>query len=839
MGNEEMTWRQTRRMTLGIRRPTRPGHCRPISPAIAARVTIALFVGCFCPTAPAQEEAVGDIPELTIESLYHPTDQFEHLTDSPRYVWLATGENQSAAVLIEKTKEGWRLVDQSNGDRQDWKFARILQDALQPFHPAESPTTKGESDDGESGEGKAEKNRRSKWIDPIIGSIKSLATPMIAKIDKSLVWINVPQIYCAADDRSLLKQDDTSQTIKVITQDASNFDDATLDPTGRRVAYTLDGDLYVYELDADSTRRLTDDASKDRLNGRLDWIYQEEIFGRNNYKGFWFSPDGNHLAALRIDNTNVAKYSLGNSALASGVDAATPYPLPGQKIPVAWLTVFDLQSGSQTDLLDPIKSAADQTIITGVWWNTISGDLLYCLSDRRQQRRDLMRWKPTADDAPTMLLREQSAYWIEPPKTPVPLTQAKFYWYSQVDSGRGRVYTIDTDAQTKTAVTPADFHVREMILVKQKLLVLGSEDPTEQHVFEAVPAIDGEVPSTTTLLPITSQPGWHEPQFQSTQSGVVNHPDELGIWLDSYSSIDQPAVVDLRRERFGQNKNDGPDQRGEHPVRLHQVKLKLRRPLLPSEKVSIVVDGDISLTGWLTKPTISTGQKLGVVIEVYGGPQTSVATNRWHGRKRLCRDFRAKNGIATLVVDNRSSISGGVIGSWPVSQRFGEIESSDTIAVADWLSKRSWVDASRIAITGWSFGGYLVARVMTRSDKFAAGVAGGSVTDWHQYDAFYTERYMGFPDHNKSGYESSSILNEADQLHGRLLLIHGEMDDNVHPRGTFDLVHSLQKAGKSFDLMIYPGEKHSVRKRAAKFHLEVLTESFLHKNVSGSSRDDR
>lgn len=802
-----------------------------------------------------QDGSAAAIPDLSLESIYHPAKKFEHVTGEPSVQWVFANPDRSRVSLVGKTGGVWQWIDPENGDRRPWRLAKNLALVLSPIR---------QMNDDSKGQPAAVGDP---WIDPIIRSIRTTAKPMVTRVGDVLVWIDLPAMDQPGIDRanmgsaeSMTKPGDGQSNrttsgegfadrfagvVKIIARDAAKFDDVTVDPTARRIGYTIDGDMYVHDLERATTRRLTEDGSDDRLSGRLDWIYQEEIFGRGNFRGFWFSPDGNHVAVLKIDNASVAKYQLGDSSSPSGIVPATPYPLPGQPIPVAWLTVFDLQSQTSVDVIDPVRSASKESIVTGVWWHPISGELLYCVSDRYQQRRDLMRWSPSAGHPkPDLVLSERSDHWIEPPQRPIAIGDQSILWYSQVESGVGRVFKVNCVDRTKTAITPEHFHVRQIQMVAKDLLAItGCEDPTEQHVYLVNLNHDRDSTSGPPMRRITNQTGWHSPDFAIRPIATPWSANESFDWIDSHCTIDRPATATVRTTRWFE---DGPQS--EDRFCISDSKLRLKEPLMPSERVSIPVGQDVSVTGWLTKPIPAGGQRVsgrrvgsqrvggqraGVVIEVYGGPQSSVATNRWHGNKRLRREFRARRGIATLVVDNRSSVLGGVAGSWPVAGQFGEIESADTIEAARWLSDQSWVDAKRIAITGWSFGGYLVNRVMTRSDRFVAGVAGGSVTDWRHYDAFYTERYMGSPVANSDGYQRSSVMEDAANLSGDLLLIHGEVDDNVHPRGTLDFAAALQNAGKQFELMIYPGEKHSIKDPARRYHLETMVESFLMQRLIG------
>ena len=214
-------------------------------------------------------------------------------------------------------------------------------------------------------------------------------------------------------------------------------------------------------------------------------------------------------------------------------------------------------------------------------------------------------------------------------------------------------------------------------------------------------------------------------------------------------------------------------------------------------------------------------------METYGGPGAAVVTNRWSGNRALYRELMARRGIATLIVDNRSSAGRGIVDTWAIKGKVGEVECRDLLSAVDWLQSQPWVDSERLAVRGWSFGGFLTLYAMTHSKAFRAGIAGGPVTDWREYDSFYTERYMGLPADNPKGYDDTAPARVADKMHGKVLLIHGEVDDNVHPSNTLRMAAALQKAGKDFDLMIYPGAAHAVHQPHQVWHLMKMTDRFL------------
>ena len=238
------------------------------------------------------------------------------------------------------------------------------------------------------------------------------------------------------------------------------------------------------------------------------------------------------------------------------------------------------------------------------------------------------------------------------------------------------------------------------------------------------------------------------------------------------------------------------------------------------------------LSGILIKPSNFDPQKrYPVLCHVYGGPQAPVVRNRWGGSTYLWHQYLAQQGYVIWLSDNRASTHEGVRGAWSMHLEMGKTELQDLEDGLGWLSRKPWIDRNRIGIWGWSYGGYLVSYALTHSKLFKAGIAGAPVTDWRNYDAIYTERYMGLPKDNPEGYKKASPVHAASQLKGRLLLIHGALDDNVHLSNTLQFSNALQKAGKQFEMMIYPNNRHGITRPGQSRHLRDLMTEFILKNL--------
>jgi dipeptidyl-peptidase-4 len=230
-------------------------------------------------------------------------------------------------------------------------------------------------------------------------------------------------------------------------------------------------------------------------------------------------------------------------------------------------------------------------------------------------------------------------------------------------------------------------------------------------------------------------------------------------------------------------------------------------------------------------PDFDPSKKYPVMSFTYSGPQAPSVRNAWGGGAQMWHQLLAQKGYIIWVCDNRTASNKGVESAWGVYRNFGELELRDLEDGVSWLKSQPYVDGSRIGIWGWSYGGFMTSYALTHSQSFKLGIAGGSVTDWRDYDSIYTERYMGTPQNNPEGYRKASPLHNAKDLHGKILLIHGTMDDNVHVQNTIQFAYELQKANKPFQLMLYPKSRHGVTDPLLLKHMRQMMTDFIVQNL--------
>jgi dipeptidyl-peptidase 4 len=599
---------------------------------------------------------------------------------------------------------------------------------------------------------------------------------------------------------------------------------AELSPTGQHVVFVRGNDLWAIDTQQAETRRLTENGSDELLNGILDWVYQEELYGRGNFKGFWFSPDGTQLAYLQLDQTPVQHYQVHDSISFRQTLEDTRYPKAGDPIPAARIWTLALDSDQQREV-DLSRFPIEDRLIVRVTWSP-DNQLWLQIQNRVQTRQHVVRVGRDSNAAETAF-EELSPGWIEVLTEPQFLPGGDFLWLSDLPDGRRHLYRWDAKLQQLVALTAGDWDVAELSAISsdgQTAFVTGNiSHPTETQLI-AVDVASGQQRQLTT------DPGTH--RIRVSGSGKY--------FIDTFSSLRQPPITWLKS-------TDGAVRRVlAAPISDRHRYLAIREP----ELLTITARDGLELQSMILLPQgiephpITSGNtsaggvepevnapRLPVLFYVYGGPQAPTVSNAWQGGNYWWHQYLCQQGYAVVLSDNRSARGRGIKDTWTIHRDMGRVELADLEDAVDWVAQQAWADPQRIGMWGWSYGGYFTAYALTHSQKFRAGISGAPVTDWHNYDAIYTERYMGLPQENEQGYKTSSTVLAAKNLHGRLLLIHGERDDNVHMSNTLQLANALQRAGKPFEMMIYPKNRHGVVEPMQRFHLYQTMTDFLERNL--------
>lgn len=604
--------------------------------------------------------------------------------------------------------------------------------------------------------------------------------------------------------------DSESDTVRQLTHSPDKKERlAELSPTGKQVAFVYENNLWVVDCESTELKQLTKDGTVEVLNGILDWVYQEELYGRGNFKGFWWSPDGKRIAFLRLDQTPVPSYQVSDSISYGQSLEATRYPKAGQPLPTVDVWLADLESGSMTKV-DLDAWGENDRLVGRVTWSP-EAELWLQVFNRVQNKQDLVRVNG-ANGATDVLFSEASPGWIEIRGTPEFLPDGDFLWLSDLPEGRTHLYKVSAKSGQRSQLTSGDWDVDSLLSVSadhKTAFVSGNiSHPTESQLIAV--AIESGVATQ-----VTSAPGSHR----------VNLSASGEYFIDVFSSTFSQPFATLHTIN------------GDH-IRAIEVPVSDRHDFLdiqPPRSFAVKTKDGVELQSQLLLPNgvdpAKPETKLPVIFHVYGGPQAPTVRNSWGGRNYWWHQMLAQQGFAVVLCDNRAARGRGVKDTWTIRGDMCRVELKDLEEAVAWVKQQPWADAERIGLWGWSYGGYFTSYALTHSDSFTCGIAGAPVTDWRNYDAIYTERYMDLPQVNEAGYDSSSVVKAAENLSGKLMIIHGERDDNVHMSNTLQLVYALQKAGKQFELMIYPKNRHGIVDPDQRYHMHRMMTEFFKRHL--------
>jgi dipeptidyl-peptidase-4 len=581
---------------------------------------------------------------------------------------------------------------------------------------------------------------------------------------------------------------------------------AKLSPDARQVAFVRENDIYAVDLSSGEEQRITFDGSETIINGTTDWVYEEELGLRDAFR---WSPDGSRLAYWRFDQSPIRTYWL--------VDAMPLYPeLNGVRYPKAGEANSTVQVGSvelasgETTWFD--IGSEDEIYIARMEWAASSDEVVIQRLNRHQSQLDLLLGDARTG-ATSLLFSERDEAWLNANNDLHWIDGGQgFTWTSDRD-GFSHVYLYDRSGRMVRQLTRGSWDVTAFHGVDEEtgriFFTAASESPITRSVYTA--PLDGG-----DMTRIAGGRGTHSARFS---------PD-FNLFTDTYSSIGAPPVTRLRSVADGGDVRVLEDN-AELVGKLDA--LDLREP----EFFTVKAEDGSALNAWIIKPRdFDPGRTYPLLLYVYGGPGSQTVRDSWGGTRYLWHQMLVRDGILVASVDNRGTGARGRQFEKQVYMRLGQLETADQLAAVRQLGDLASVDASRIGIWGWSYGGYMALMTsLLGGDQVAAAIAGAPVTSWELYDTIYTERFMRTPQENPEGYSVGAPLSHAEGLEGELLIIHGTADDNVHPQNTLRMIAELEQAGKQFDMRLYPGQRHGVRGSTLSVNLYEMMTRFLHRTL--------
>jgi len=579
-------------------------------------------------------------------------------------------------------------------------------------------------------------------------------------------------------------------------------------PNGKSVAYVKnDNNLYVIDSKNNKEKRLTKDGSFDILNGHYGWVYEEE-FG--SFDAYRWSPDGKFIAFAREDQSFVKRFPLIDELSIYPDVKMHHYPKVGEKNPIIDIGIFNVNT-RRTKWLD-LKTDEEMYYPRFAWlqnFQTNSGnqELIVRRINRHQNRLEFVRFDVKKGKG-KIFWTDRSPAWIELTDNLFFLKDGSFITLSE-RSGFRHIYHFDKNGNIKRIITTGDWEVSEIAALDEKngtIYLIGKKDsPIQANLYSV--KLDG---SDFRLL--DNRMGWHQTTFSPTNN----------YYIDTYSTANSPAEITVHDATGKKLRNLSITD----PVQFEDYEFsKIEFIQVPTSDDSTLLNAMIALPR-----DFNPQNKYPVIVYGYSGPGSQTVIDRQ--ARGLWSKYMNQEGYITFSIDPRGTGGRGTQFKHLAYRDIGKWVVYDQVEGTKYLSSLPYVDSNRIGIWGWSGGGYMTALCMTKgAPHFKVGVAVAPVTDLRLYDTIWTEAYMGLLSENKEGYDNASVLNYADQLQGKLLLIHGTGDDNVHPQNIIQLMDEFIRVDKHTDMLLYPNRNHRIIGGNTTFHLWTRITNYFKENL--------
>ena len=609
-----------------------------------------------------------------------------------------------------------------------------------------------------------------------------------------LEWLNKDQ-FIMTDGKIYIKYSLLTKTGTTLQKLPDAAENATPHYLSNNIAYTIENNLYL------NGKAITKNKNKNIVSGQS--IARNE-FGISN--GIFWSEKGNVMAFYQKNEANVHDYPLLNIDETPGNLVSIKYPMAGQFSEQPKIGIYSLKK-KKTIYINPKASTDDY--LTNVSITPDEKFIIVAEVNRDQNHMWLNVYDVKTGKFVKTLHEEKNDKWVEPEHPAHFIGNGNdFLWMSEQD-GFMNIYLVDFEANDPIkSITKHEFVVKDILSIStdKKYIYYSAtgENPTNTLIYRT------DFAGNTELL--TKENGTHS--FQLSSDGIY--------WYDAFSSVDVPHKALIWTDN------------GKMAKSLIVAKEKLNDYTIGSTEIGKIAANDGSdLYYRMIKPAnFDPSKKHPVLVYVYGGPHAQMVTNSWLAGANLWMHWMANQGYVVFTLDNRGSAERGFAFESQIHRQLGTVEMEDQLTGVNFLKSLPYIDADRMAVHGWSFGGFMTTSLMLRNPGvFTTGVAGGPVTDWKYYEIMYGERYMDKPDQNPKGYDQSSLLNYASNLKGKLLLIHGTVDDVVVMQHNFALIKKFVEAEKQMDFFPYPMHKHNVTGKDRAHLMEKILTYILEKNL--------
>jgi dipeptidyl-peptidase-4 len=618
--------------------------------------------------------------------------------------------------------------------------------------------------------------------------------------DKILLWTAPKAIYRRSFEAFYYLFDLKSKQLEALDADHAPQTLAEYSPDGKKVSFIHGNDIFIKDLSSGKVQKITTDGKRNKIiNGTTDWVYEEEFAIT---KAYGWSPDSRYLAFLKFDEREVPEFQMALYGDLYPEQYKYKYPKAGEVNSKVSLHVVDLQTAK----IVPIKLDTYE-YIPRLNWSAQSNQLIVQTMNRHQN--ELNYWLVSCEGkkiAAQKFYTETSTTYVEVDNNLVLLANGKGLIRTSEQSGFNHLYLLNFDGSTK-AITKGEWDVIEFLGMDEQKQMLYFSSAEPGAIYKSIHSIqlDG-----TDQQMISNAYGYHNASFLKG----------MKYYIHTYSNANTPPVISLRKAN------------GELVRTLEDnaaLADKMKNEQLSRKTFLTITTPEIDLNASLILPVnYNPAKKYPVFVNVYGGPGHNEVLDSWDGNDYFFHQLLAQEGYMVLSIDPRGTQYRGAAFKKSTYLQLGKLEIQDVIAATKEFAKRPDVDASRLGIMGWSYGGFMSSLAMTKGQGlFKVGIAVAPVTNWRFYDNIYTERFMRTPQENAKGYDDNSPINFAKDLQGKYFLIHGAADDNVHYQNSMEMISALVKANKQFDLFIYPNKNHGIYGGNTRNHLFNMIHNYI------------
>ncbi|MEW4923726.1 S9 family peptidase [Algibacter sp. 2305UL17-15] len=622
------------------------------------------------------------------------------------------------------------------------------------------------------------------------------------------------QVILATNEASIYRRSKLGNYYIYDVHDASltliseeKIQEPTFSPDGKKIAFAFNNNLYVKDLTSNEINQITFDGEKNKIiNGITDWVYEEEFAF---VRAFEWNADSNKIAFIKFDETNVPEFSM--DIYGQGLyqtQQVFKYPKAGEPNSLVSLHIYNLENDKLTDV--KVDKGYDEFYIPRIKWTNNPDILSAHFMNRKQNELDV--WFVNAENnSSSLVLSETDKAYIEITDYLTFLEDNSFIWTSEKD-GYNHIYHYSKTGKLINQVTKGNWEVTDYYGYDAKNNRIFYQSTENGSINRAVYSIKLNGRNKTRL---TKSDGTNAAEFSA----------DFSYFINTFSSASTPTEYTLHNASSGDliksiKDNDKLSQK------LSDYKTSKK------EFSTIHVNGN-DLNMWMIKPAnFDASKKHPLLMFQYSGAGRQKVVNSWNTSNDYWFYYLASKGYIIVCTDGRGTPHNGAEFKKAIYGQLGKYEVEDQIAVAKKLRAEPFIDASRIGIWGWSFGGFTSSNCLFQAnDVFKMAIAVAPVTSWRFYDSIYTERFLGMPQENPSGYDDNSPISHVEKLKGDYLLIHGSADDNVHVQNTMRLVEALVQADKQFEWAIYPDKNHSIYGGNTRLHLYKKMTNFMHQTL--------